>query len=72
MRSMADIHQIISEVDAYCAATGLSPATVCNRACNNARLYDRLKLRAEKLDEDTAAIRLWMAANPPAPQKGAA
>lgn len=69
---MSDIHNIISELDAYCAATNLSPATVCNRARNNARLYDRLKTRAEKLDEDVAALRKWMAENPATERRGAA
>lgn len=69
---MSDIHAIISELDEYCAATGLSPATICNRARNNARLYDRLKTRADKLDEDISALREWMTANPPETRKGAA
>ena len=67
---MSDIHAIISELEAYCAETGLSPATVCNRARNNARLYDRLKSKAEKLDEDVSALRAWMAANPASERRG--
>lgn len=62
---MNTIRQIIADLDAYCAETGLSPATVCNRATNNARLYDRMKLRADKLDEDIAALRAFMESNPP-------
>lgn len=62
---MNTIRHIIAELDAYCAETGLSPATVCNRATNNARLYDRMKLRAEKLDADIAALRAFMDSNPP-------
>lgn len=64
VRSMSDIHSIISEIDEYCAKSGLSPATVCNRARNNARLYERLKSRARRHDEDVAGLRNWMSANP--------
>lgn len=62
---MNTIRHIIAELDAYCAETGLSPATVCNHATNNARLYDRMKMRADKLDADIAALRAFMEANPP-------
>ncbi len=67
LRGMNSIRHIIAELDAYCGATGLSPATVCNRATNNARLYDRLKLRADKLDEDAEALRRFIADNPAKP-----
>ena len=70
--NMSDIHAIISELDAYCSKANLSPATVCNRARNNARLYDRLKLRADKLDEDITALRKYMAENPVSEKQGAA
>lgn len=61
---MSDIHQFISELDEYCAKARLEASTVCRRARNNPRLYDRIKNRAEMLDEDIRAIRKWMAENP--------
>lgn len=65
LRGMTDIHAIISEIDEYCFKAKVSASTVCNRARNNARLYDRLKRKAGKLDEDIAALRKWMRDNPP-------
>lgn len=62
--AMNSIRHIIAELDAYCGKTGLEPSTVCRRATNNARLYDRLKSRADKLDEDVATLRRFMAENP--------
>tara|TARA_Y100001951_G_scaffold104016_1_gene114347 strand:- start:9412 stop:9621 length:210 start_codon:yes stop_codon:yes gene_type:complete len=69
---MNDIHRIISEVDAYCAATGLKPTTVCNRALNNARLYDRLKTNADQVDRYADKLRSWMKDNPAEDRRGAA
>lgn len=69
---MSDIHDIISKIEGYCALADLKPATVCGRATNDARLYERLKRRAAKTDADIAALEAYMAANPPAPRKGAA
>lgn len=63
---MNNIHAILIELRDYCDKTGLSPATVCNRATNNARLHKRLEARAVKVDEDIKALRDFMAANPPA------
>lgn len=63
---MNQINAILIELQDYCARTGLSPATVCNRAANNARLYKRLALRAIKTDADIKALRDFMAAHPPA------
>lgn len=61
---MPDIQEFISELDAYCAKADISVSTVCRRARNNPRLYDRIINRAEMLDEDVKAIRKWMAENP--------
>jgi len=69
---MSDLHTIIEKLEAYCASTGLSPATVCNRATNNARLFDRLKNRAQQTDKDVLALEKYMASNPPQPDAGAA
>jgi hypothetical protein len=62
---MENIHTLISELDQYCEATGLSAVTVCNYATKNPRLYDRLVRRAEQTDDDAAALRAYMLANPP-------
>jgi hypothetical protein len=61
---MANLDQIIKEIDAYCAKAGISPSTLCRHARNNPRLYDRLKARAERIEEDVSAIRAWMKQNP--------
>lgn len=61
---MTDLHELITEIDSYCAARGIKPDTLCRMATNNARLYDRLHRRAEKTVSDMAAIRDYMAANP--------
>lgn len=61
---MENIHTLISELDSYCEATGLSAVTVCNYATKNPRLYERLQRRAEQTDGDAAALRSYMKANP--------
>lgn len=62
---MSNIHAIIEKLETYCASTGLSPATVCNRATKNARLFDRLKNRAQQTEKDVLALEEYMRANPP-------
>ncbi len=55
---------IISELEDYCGATGLKPSTVCVRALENSRFYEREKRRAEMLAEKARLIRAYMTANP--------
>ena len=62
---MENIHSLLSELDRYCQATGLSAVTVCNYATKNPRLYERLQRRAEQTDDDASALRAYMLANPP-------
>ncbi|TFL16411.1 hypothetical protein [Jannaschia formosa] len=59
---------IISEIEAYCAATKLKPSTVCVRATGSSRLIARLKRRAEQNAKDAKRIREFIAANPPPPE----
>lgn len=61
---MANLEQIISRIDAYCAKAKISPATLCKHARNNARLYERLKARAERTEEDVAALSAYMDQHP--------
>ncbi|OWJ78402.1 hypothetical protein [Haematobacter sp.] len=67
-----DPNIIIAELDAYCAAAGLKPTTVCQNALGDARLYDRLKRRSEKLRESADRLRRYMQANPAAGKTEAA
>lgn len=56
-----------ARTERYCEERGISPATLCGQAKNNARLFARLKRRAEKLQEDVEAIERFMADRAPAP-----
>ena len=60
---------IISELDDYCAKTGMRPTTVCQNALGNARLYERIKRRIEQYAREAERLRAYMAANPPTNQK---
>jgi len=57
---------ITSELKEYCAKTGLSASTVCVRAVGNSRFVERFKRKKQKMDEDIARLREYMAENPPA------
>ena len=60
---MHTIDTIISAVDAYAKAHNADPANVVRRATGNPRLYDRLKDRAARVEEDIARIARFMADN---------
>jgi len=55
----------IREIEAYCLEANQKPSTVCVRAIGNSRFYERLIRRGQKIEEDMAAIRAYMRANPP-------
>lgn len=60
-----DPNTIISDLDDYSRKTGLKPPTICQYALGDARLYERLKKRSEKLKDQAERLRAYMAANPP-------
>lgn len=55
-----DPNIIIAEIDECSRVSGLKPSTICQFATGNARLYDRLKKRAEKDQAILNALRQWM------------
>lgn len=61
---MYQIQPTISRIEAYAEAAGIMPETVCRRATNNPRLFDRLKRRAQDLEYDLARIEAYMRDNP--------
>ncbi len=63
---------LTQEIEAYCAQTGLSPSTVCERATGNSRLIERHTRRLELIARDEQRIRAWIAANPPENREDAA
>jgi len=58
---MQDIKSTLKAVEAFALERGVDPATVVRYATNNPRLYERLKARAEKLDEDLGRIERYLA-----------
>lgn len=68
LQRMSDIHDFIERLDEYCAAAGLSRATVCGRATGNARLFERLQRRAAKTEADIRALSEYMRENPIGPK----
>ncbi len=60
---MHTIDTIIPAVEAFAERHGVLPATVVRKATGNPRLYERLKSRLEKLDEDVDRIARFIADN---------
>ncbi|TMV11921.1 hypothetical protein FGK64_16850 [Arenibacterium halophilum] len=60
-----DPNHIIREIEAYAAATGMKPSTICQMALGNARFHQRAKRRIEKYATEAAKLRAFIAANPP-------
>lgn len=60
---MHTIDTIIPAVEAFAARHGVLPSTVVRKATGNPRLYDRLKDRAARVEEDIARIARFMADN---------
>lgn len=60
---------LISEIERYCEAAGISPSTLSVRVLGNSRFYDRLIRRDEKIGDAAAKLRAYMAANPALPAK---
>lgn len=57
--------EIIAEIQQYCAATGLKPSSVCQKAFQNPHYLDRLVARMERLETELARFRRFKAENPP-------
>lgn len=49
----------------YCDRAGIEPSTLGVRALGNSRFLDRLQRKLDKIEEDEARLRAYMAANPP-------
>jgi ferritin-like metal-binding protein YciE len=64
--SMTYHHDILAELDEYARRADTTPPSVCRRATGNPRMFERLKRRLERTDEDIARLREFMEANPPA------
>jgi hypothetical protein len=60
---MHNIETIIPAIEAFADRHGVLPATVVRKATGNPRLYDRLKSRAERLDEDIGRIAKFLVEN---------
>jgi len=60
---MHTIDSIIPAVEAFAARHDVLPSTVVRNATGNPRLYERLKARAAKLEEDIERISRFMADN---------
>jgi hypothetical protein len=61
-----DDKTLLAEITAYCEASGMKPSTLGLKALGNSRFVVRLRRRIDKSEEDAAAVRAFMAANPPA------
>jgi hypothetical protein len=56
--------RLLAEIDAYCDAAGIRPATLTSRALNDGNTYKRLSAGGRCWPETMAKIRAYMAANP--------
>lgn len=61
-----DIEALLSEVDQFAEAHGISPATVTSKAVGNSRLYSRMRNGGSCTIRIAERLRAYMAANPPA------
>jgi hypothetical protein len=62
---MDKITSVLAAVEAYGERHGIKPATVVRKATRNPRLYERLKLRRDQLDEDLTRIAEYIGLAPP-------
>lgn len=67
IQDMQTLHSFISTVEEYCRGKGISPATLCGYATGNPRLLERLRRRADKIDEDMGKLEKHMAEHPVRP-----
>lgn len=64
--------ELIRQIDIHANATGLSRATICERATGNSRLYDRLVKRMAHDADIAQRIAAFIASNPAPQKEGAA
>jgi len=57
-------HELIQQVDEYCEAAGLAPATLCRKAVGNSRLYKNLVEGKGCTLRVAAKLREFIADNP--------
>ena len=55
-----DRKQIIAEIERHSLLTNLAPATICDRAVGNSRLFKRLLEGGECLPRTARKLRAWM------------
>lgn len=48
---------ILEEINAYSRRSGLKVSTICQMAFRNAKYFDRLSARVERLNEERARLR---------------
>lgn len=63
-----DIRTLIEELERYAASRGVKPGTVCREAGSGFYLYDRLRRRADRTDQDAVKLREYIVSNPPSSQ----
>lgn len=59
-----DPKHIITAIEAYSKATGLKPTTICQLALGNARYFDRLTARKDRLPKEWGRIKAYIDAHP--------
>ncbi|KGM50646.1 hypothetical protein [Pseudooceanicola atlanticus] len=64
--------QLIKDVEEYCDAARISPATLAVRVLNNSRYFDRLRKKLEREEDAEERLRRYMADNPPPDREVAA
>ena len=55
---------LIEQIEAYSAASGLKPSSICVKATGNSRLYERLKRITEQHVKYERQIALFIRKNP--------
>ena len=55
---------IITAIEEYSLESGLKPTTICQLALGNARYFDRLNARNDRLPAEWRRIKAFMTANP--------
>jgi hypothetical protein len=69
---MNDTTSLRSEIEAYCRAARISPATLGSRAGQGGHFYKRLVEGKRSWPETVEAVRRFMADNPPEKWRGVA
>jgi len=62
---MTEIQKLVSEIEAYAHARGISPSTVGERAGQGGGFYRRVKSGRRAWPDTISKVRAYMAAHPP-------